>query len=210
MGFLKILKSMSKHKERPPFEVEEKKISVEFGRHQVRVKTLEKDMYLEKCLHDASTFKNLIISRFYLVSEHPWGLHLAPTLKKALDWFIGSETPRDNYQSISWGKKITYICGFCENKKTEPLYVTKVEKVILSGDIPFNWEIEGWRVSEVETEEMGKGKPGKVSGLKTYPIVNWYLKKNDYLCQRCAERLRAIGQEDKLSDYTVFKNHWYR
>jgi hypothetical protein len=153
MGLLKLLTDKLKTTKIPHFELEEQKISVQFGRHQVRVKTLGKDMYLEKCLHDASNFKKLIISRFYLVREHPWGLHLAPTLKKALDWFIGSEIPRDGYLSISWGKDITYICGYCENKKTEPLYVTKVEKVILSGDIPFNWEIEGWRVSEVKKKK---------------------------------------------------------
>jgi len=177
MGFLKLLRAKSKTKGKPPFELEEQKISVEFGRHQVRVKTQGKDMFLERCLQDAPKFKNLIITRFYLVSEHPWGLHFAPTLEKALDWFTGRKVPDDGYLSISWGKNITYICGYCENKKTEPLCVTKVNKVILSGDLPFQWEIEGWRVSEVETEEIGKGRPGKLSGLKTYPIVNWYLKK---------------------------------
>jgi hypothetical protein len=85
--------------------------------------------------------------------------------------------------------------------------VSKVKKVILSGDVPFHWEIEGWRVSEVETEEMGKGKPGKASGLKTMPIVNWYSGKNSYLCQRCAHRLKAIGQEDKMTEYAIFGNH---
>jgi hypothetical protein len=204
MGLLNSVIAKLKNIGKPPFEVEEQKISMEFGKHQVRVKVLGKDVYLEKCLEDERRFKKLKISRFYLVSEHPWGLHFAPTLEKALDWFTGRREPDDGYLSISWGKDITYTCSYCENKKTEPLNVTKVQKAILSGDAPFHWEIEGWRVSEVETEEMGKGKPSKVSSLKTFPIVTWYSKKNDYICQRCADRLKAIGQEDKLSDYSIF------
>lgn len=204
MGLLQLLKDKLKTTNRPPFEVEEQRISVEFGQRQVRVKTQGKDVYLEKCLQEAGKFKNVIINRFYLVKEHPWGLHLAPTLEKALDWFIGTKSPRDGYLSISWGKNIVYLCAFCDNNKTEPLHVTKVQKVILSGDVPFQYEIEGWRVSEVETKEMGKGTPDKLSGLKTIPIIKWYSGKFNYLCQRCADRLKAIGQEDKSSDYSIF------
>jgi len=204
MGFLKLFNAKPKTKGIPPFELVEKKISVELGRHQVRVKNLGKDIYLEDFLQDARKPKNLIVSRFYLVKEHPWGLHFAPTLEKALDWFIGRQIPHDGYLSISWGENLTYICGFCENKKTEPLHVIKVEKVILSGDSPFHWEIEGWRVSEVETEKMGKGSPGKIIGLKTYPIIKWYSGKINYICQPCADQLKAIGREDKLTDYVIF------
>ena len=204
MGFLKLLCGKPKAKRMPPLELVEQKISVEFGRHQVRVKALGKNICLEDCLQDARNPNNLTISRFYLVKEHPWGLHFAPTLEKALDWFKGRKIPDEGYLSISWGKNVTYICGFCENKKTEPLHVTKVEKVILSGDLPFHWEIEGWRVSEVETEKMGKGRPSKIVGLKTYPIIKWYSGKNYYICQPCADRLKAIGQEDKLTDYAIF------
>ena len=203
MGFLQLFKP----KPKTPFELEEKKISVELGRQQVRVKTLGKDIYLEDCLQSAGKSKNLKISRFYLVSEHPWGLHFAPTLGKAIDWFRGRRVPDDGYLSIFWGENFSYKCSKCENKKTEPLHVTKIEKVILSGDLPFHWEIEGWRVSEVETEEMGKGRPSKISGLKTCPIIKWYSGKIDYLCQRCADRLKALGQEDKFVDYAIFKNH---
>lgn len=204
MGFLKLFGAKPKTNGMPPLEVVEQKISVEFGRHQVRVKVLGKDIYLEDCLRNARNPNNLNISRFYLVKEHPWGLHFAPTLEKALDWFKGRKTPNDGYLSISWGKNVTHICGFCEHKKTEPLHVTKVEKVILSGDLPFHWEIEGWRVSEVETEKMKRGCPIKIIGLKTYPRIKWCSEKNYYICQSCADRLKAIGQEDKLTDYIIF------
>jgi hypothetical protein len=204
MGFLKLFNAKPKTKGIPPIELVEKKISVEFGRYQVKVKNLGKDIYLEDFLQNARSPKNLKISRFYLVKEHPWGLHFAPTLKKALDWFIGRKTPHDGYSSISWGKNFKYICGFCEDKKNEPLHVTKVEKVILSGDLPFHWEIEGWRVSEVETEKMGKGRPGKIIGLKTYPIIKWYSGKINSICQSCADQLKLIDREDKLSGYAIF------
>ncbi len=204
MGFLKLFKAKTRPKKRPPFELVEQKISVEFGRHQVRVKNLGKDVSLEEFLQDARKPERLTISRFYLSKEHPWGLHFAPTIEQALDWFTGRKMPRDGYSSISWGKNVTYICGFCEKKKTEPLRVTKVEKVILSGDLPFHWEIEGWRVNEVETEKLGKGRPGKIMGLNTYPIIKWYSGKINYICQPCADRLKAIGREDKLTDYAIF------
>jgi hypothetical protein len=204
MGFLKLFRPKSKTNGMPSLEVVEQMISLEFGRHQVRVKALGKDTYLEDCLRAARNPNNLNISRFYLVKEHPWGLHFAPTLKKALDWFKGSKIPRDGYSSISWGKNVTYICGFCENKKTEALHITKVEKVILSSELPFHCEVEGWRVSEVETEKMGKGRPSKIIGLKTYPTIKWYSEKLYYICQPCADRLKAIGQEDKLAHYVIF------
>jgi hypothetical protein len=203
MGFLKLFRSKPKTQRIPPFELVEQKISVEFGRHQVRVKAGGEDIYLEDCLRNARNPNNPNISRFYLAKEHPWGLHFAPTLEKALDWFRGRKIPHDGYSSISWGKNVTYICGFCEKKKTEPLHVTKVEKVILSGDLPFHWEIEGWRVSEVETEKMGKGRPSKIMGLKTYPIIRWYSEKLYYICQPCAGRLIASGHEDKIINYVI-------
>jgi hypothetical protein len=204
MGFLKLFSAAPKTNGMPPLEVVEQKISLEFGRHQVRVKALGKDIYLEDYLRAARKPNNIDISRFYLVKEHPWGLHFAPTLKKALDWFIGRKMPGDGYLSISWGKNVTYVCCFCENKKNEPLHVTKVEKLILSGDFPFSCEIEGWRVSEVETEKMGKGRPSKIIGLKTYPIIKWYSEKILYICKPCADRLKEIGKENQLIHYTIF------
>jgi hypothetical protein len=202
MGFLHLFKA----KPKTPFALEEKRFPVEFGHQQVRVKSLGKDIFLEDCLHHASKSKDLKITRFYLVNEHPWGLHYAPTLEKALDWFRGKSVPNDGYLSIFWGKNFSYKCSRCESKKTEPLEVTKIEKLILSGNLPFHWEIEGWRVSEVETKEMGRGCPGKISGLKTLPIIKWYSGKIDYLCQRCADRLKILGQEAKYTDYAIFKN----
>ena len=142
MGILQLFKA----KPKTLFALEEKRISVEFGRHQVRVKTLGKDIFLEDCLHNAPNSKNLKITRFYLVDEHPWGLHFAPTFEKALDWFRGKSVPNDGYLSIFWGKNFSYKCSRCERKKTEPLQVTKIEKLILSGDLPFHWEFEGYRV----------------------------------------------------------------
>lgn len=150
--------------------------------------------------------KNLLFSRFYLVEEHPWGLHFAPTLEKALDWFTGRKLPNGGYLSIAWGQNLTYICGFCEYKKTEPLQVTKVEKFILSGDSLFHREIEGWRVSEIETEEMGKGNFSKIIGLnKTYPIIKWHSGKNKIICQRCADRFKEIGREEEVTGYAIFQ-----
>jgi hypothetical protein len=117
MGLLNVLIAKLKTIGKPPFEVEEQKIPVEFGRNQVRVKVKGKDVYLEKCLYDERQFKKLKIKRFYLVSEHPWGLHFAPTLGEALDWFTGRKEPKDGYLSISWGKKLHITAPLVRIKK---------------------------------------------------------------------------------------------
>jgi hypothetical protein len=198
-------KSKAGPKQAPPHEVAEHKIPIVLGRYQVRVKHQGRDIYLEEFLREALKTKNLLFGRFYLMDEHPWGLHFAPTLVQAIDWFRGRNLPRDGYLSISWGRYLTYICGFCEDKLTEPLQVTKVEKVVLFGDFPFPFAIDGWRVSEIDTETMGTGNPHKIIGLhKTYPIIKWHTHKNKYICQRCAHRLQEIDQAEKMAGYAIF------
>jgi hypothetical protein len=188
-----------------PVEVAEHQIPIVSGRYQVRVKHQGRDIYLEEFLREALKTRSLLFGRFYLMDEHPWGLHFAPTLLQAIDWFRGRNLPRDGYLSISWGRYLTYICGFCENKHTEPLQVTKVEKVVLSGDLPFAFAIDGWRVSEIATDTMGAGNPHKIIGLhKTYPIIKWHTQKNKYICQHCAQRLQEIDQAEKIAGYAVF------
>jgi hypothetical protein len=201
----RVVKSKLGPKQAPPLEVVERKIPIVLGRYQVRVKNQGRDIYLEEFLREALKTKNLLFGRFYLMDEHPWGLHFAPTLEQAIDWFRGRKFPHDGYLSISWGQDLTYICGFCEDKNTEPLQVTKIEKVVLIGDFPFPWEIDGWRVSEIETEKMGKGNPSKIIGLhKTYPIIKWHTNKDKYICQRCADRFKEIGREEKMAGYAIF------
>jgi hypothetical protein len=204
MGFLNLFGAKPKTKGMSSVELVERKIPLEFGQHKVRVMACGKNIHMEDCLRDIRNPNNLTISRFYLVEEHPYGLHFAPTLEKAIDWFTGRKMPCDGKSSISWGKNVTHICAFCENKKTEPLQVTKIEKVILEGDLPFHWEIEGWRVSEVETAKMGKGHPSKIVGFKTYPVIKWHSKKNYHICQPCADRLKGSAKEDKLTDFAIF------
>jgi hypothetical protein len=66
--------------------------------------------------------------------------------------------------------------------------------------------IEGWRVSEVETELTGKGTPTKKLDIyKTFAVVKWHQAPNQYLCQNCARRLADMGQESKVADYFVFE-----
>lgn len=206
MSFLILLKSKLSGKKAPHPELLERKIPIVLGRYQVRVKDMGREMYLENFLSVRRKSKNLSFSRFYLVDEHPLGLHFAPTLEKALDWFTGRKLPKDGYLSIAWGKNLTYICGVCEYKKTEPLQVTKVDNIILSGNSPFPWEIEGWRVSEIENEVMGKGNPSKIIEInKMYPVIKWHSGKNKYICQRCADRFKEIGREEEVMGYAIFQ-----
>ena len=181
MRFLILLKSKFSGKKAPHPELVERKMPIVLGRYQVRVKHLGREMYLENFLSASRKPKNLLFSRFYLLEENPFGLHFAPTLEEALDWFTGWDLPNDGHLSIAWGQNLTRICGVCEHKKTEPLQVTKVEKLMLSGNSPFPWEIEGWRVSEIETEEMGKGNHSKIIEInKMYPVIKWHSGKNKW------------------------------
>lgn len=198
-------KAPSGPKQAMPLAVMERTIPIVVGRYQVRVKNKGKDIYLEDFIKEGLKRKNLAFGRFYLMDEQPWGLHFAPTLEQAIDWFRGKNNPRDGYLSIAWGQYLTYMCGFCEDQNTEPLQVTTVEKVGLVGDFPFPWKIDGWRVSEIETEKMGKGNPSKIIGLhKTYPIIKWHTKKDKYICRRCADRFKEIDQEAKMAGYAIF------
>jgi hypothetical protein len=205
MSLFSLLKLKPRTKKVPHPELVERKIPIVLGRHQVRVKNLGREMYLENFLSAGRKPKDLLFSRFYLVDEHPLGLHFAPTLEKALDWFTGRKLPNDGYLSIAWGHNLTYTCSVCECKKTAPMRVTKVEKVILSVNFPLPWEIEGWRVSEIETEEMGKGNPSKIiTNYKTCPIIGWHSEKNKYICQHCADRSKEIRRAEEVTGYAIF------
>jgi hypothetical protein len=205
MSFFNLLKMKLRAKEVPHPELVERKIPIVLGRYQVRVKDLGREMYLEDFLSEGRKPKNKLISRFYLADEQPWGLHFAPTLEKALDWFTGEKRPNDGYLSIAWGQYLTYICSFCKCNKTQSLKVRKVEKVLLSCNSPFHWEIEGYRVSEIETDIMGKGNPSKlIKCNKIYPIVKWHSGKYEFICQRCADRFEEIGREEEIVDYAIF------
>jgi hypothetical protein len=205
MSLVSLLKSKSRAKEVPHPEVVEREIPIVLGRYQVRMKDMGREIYLETFLKSVRKPKDRIFSRFYLLDEHPLGLQFAPTLEKALDWFAGTKYPKDGYLSIAWGHNLTFICGFCDHKKTEPFQVTKVEKVILSGNSPFPWKMEGWRVSEIETQSMGKGNPSKIIDItKIYPVIKWHSGKNRYICHRCADQFKKIGREEEVTGYAIF------
>ena len=205
MSLVRLLKLKSKAKEVPHPIVVEREIPIVLGRYQVRMKDMGREIYLENFLRSLRKPKDYVFSRFYLVDEHPLGLQFAPTLEKALDWFKGTKYPKDGYLSIAWGENLTYTCGFCDHKNTEPFQVTKVEKVILSGHSPFPWKMEGWRVSEVEAESMGKGNPSKIIELtKTYPVIKWHSGRNKYICRRCADQFKEISREEEVTDYAIF------
>src|SRR5512135_1771852 len=147
--------------EEPQFEVVENRLCTELTRYQARVRKHGQEMYAEELFQAATKPKDLQFGRFYLLNENPPKLHFAPTLEQALNWFKGTNLPKDGYYNIFWGEEVTFQCGVCNKEGKQPLNITKVEKCVVSTHTPMYMEIVGWRVAEVACDLMGPGIPSK-------------------------------------------------
>ena len=149
---------------------------------------------------------DLTFSRFFLLNENPPKPHFAPSLKEAVDWFIGRKQPKDGYNTIWWGDRFTYECAICQAKREMPLRITQVERLTVASAIPTPREIVGWRVVEVESELTGKGIPTqRLEEHKLKAIIRWYEAPNQYLCRSCAQKLTAVGRPPDAAQYFIFE-----
>ncbi len=206
MAFFKKLFGGGSAAEEPQFEIVENNISTDLTRYQVRVRKHGQEMYAEELFQAATKPKDLIFGRFYLLNENPPKLHFAPTLEQALNWFKGTNLPKDGYYNIFWGEEVTFQCSVCGKEVKQPLNITKVEKCLVSTHTPMYMEIVGWRVSEVACDLMGPGVPSKILDMfKTKPIIKWFNPINKYICEGCAHRLGSMGREAEVEEYIVFK-----
>jgi len=183
----------------------EKRWSLEEHRFKVRLKKKGEEIYAEDLFRTAAKPRDLKFSRFFLLNENPPGPHFAPSLPEALDWFRGRNLPKDGYEHIWWGDKVTYECAVCGARRETPLRITQVEHLTVATTVPRDREIAGWRVIEVEGELTGKGMPTRrLEHHKLRPVIIWRQAANQYMCGNCARKLAAVGREPKAADYFVF------
>jgi hypothetical protein len=203
MGLFK--KIFGSKEEEPKFEIVENRICTDLTRYQVRVRKHGQEFYAEEIFQAAVKPKDLQFGRFYLLNENPPKLHFAPTQDKAISWFTGRDLPKDGYYNIFWGEEVYFQCNLCQKEGKTDLNITKVERLSVYTNIPVYMEIVGWRVIEVAAVPLGTGEPSKILDMfKTKPIIKWHSGKNKYICEGCAQRLRQMGREAELEEYSIF------
>jgi hypothetical protein len=204
MGILKFLfgSKGKEEEEETTYEVVEQRIPVEECKHEVRIKYPGGEAYVGDFF---LTSKDLAFSRFYLPGEKPPKPHFAPSLEQAISWFRGENLPKDGSGSVFWGRDKKFQCQFCDFLKHFPIRLSRMECLVIYKEIPEYQEIAGWRVGQVESELLGKGIPTKYIELnKTHAIIKWESRKKQFVCQRCAERLKELGRQAELLDYVIF------
>ena len=175
----------SRSKKEPDFEIEKYKIFVDDCKHRVKIISFKGDyFYVEEFLKKS---KNLLFSRFYIISESTIRPHFAPTLGEAITWFTGKSFPKNGYKDISWGLKSNCQCVVCDEIIQVPIHIKTIECLTIYKDIPDYREIVGWRVSEVESELLGRGVPTKIFTIyRDHTIIKWNSPKENFICERCA------------------------
>jgi len=203
-----ILRSWFKPKpppEEPTYKIVEKHLSIDDQRYQVRIKKGGRELYVEDLFQTAKMPGDLTFGRFFLLDEKPPKPHFAPSLKEAVDWFRGKDHPKDGYNTIWWGDRVSYECSVCKACRTMPLQITQVERLVVARMIPQPMQIVGWRVAEVESALTGKGIPTRrLEDNKLKAIIIWHKAPNRYLCRMCAQKQTAAGRPPDPADYFVF------
>jgi len=206
MGILKTLVKSTPPSEGIPYEIVERRLSVDTQRFQVRVKKAGREFYAEELFYQAKKPGDLTFSRFFLLNENPPRPHFAPSLAEAVDWFQGRKQPKDGYGTIWWGDRIVIECSICRAGWQLPLRITAVERLTVATAIPTPREIVGWRVAEVESELTGKGAPSRrLEEHKLKAVVIWDEAPNQYLCSSCARKLADAGRPPDPDDYFIFE-----
>ena len=190
---------------KPQFEVVENRLCTDLTRYQVRVRKHGQEMYVEELFQAATKPKDLQFGRFFLLHENPPNPHFAPSLEEAIDWFKGRRLPKDGFNSIFWGEKVSFQCSICRKESTTPIFITKVEQLSVYTNVPILMEITGWRVIEVASDLMGSGMPSKILYMfKVKPIIKWFNPEPKFICGGCAHGLTERGRQAELEDYVIF------
>jgi hypothetical protein len=206
VGIWDILFKAKTPPQKPTYEIVERRLSLDHQKYQVRIKKGGRELYAEELFQGAATPGDLTFSRFFLLHENPPKPHFAPSLTEAVDWFTGRKYPKDGYNTIWWGDRVTYECALCRVKRLVPLGITQVERLTVASAIPTPREIVGWRVVEVESALTGKGIPTKkLDVYKTVPVIKWREFPNRYLCGPCARKLAEVGRGSEAADAFVFE-----
>jgi hypothetical protein len=191
--------------EEPTYKIVEKHLSIDNRRYQVRIRKGGREFYVEDLFQTAETPGDLTFGRFILLDEKPPKPHFAPSLKEAIDWFRGTDHPRNGYDTIWWGDQVTYECSVCKACRKAPLRISQVERLVVASTIPQPMQIIGWRVAEVESPLTGLGIPTRrLEDNKLKTIFVWHQTPNRYLCRMCARKKTAAGRPPDPDEYFVF------
>jgi len=205
MGIFDSLFKSKPPPEEPTWEIVEKQLSLDHQKHQVRTRKGGRELYAEDFFQTAKMHRDLTFGRFFLLDEKPPKPHFAPSLKEAVDWFRGKDHPKDGYDTIWWGDRVTYECSVCKACRTTPSRITQVERLVVARMMPQPMQIVGWRVAEVESELTGKGIPSRrLEAHKLKAIIIWHEAPNHYLCRICAQKLTDAGRPPDPADFFVF------
>jgi hypothetical protein len=202
MGILDSLFKLMSKKEEITFEVEALRILIDDCKYGVKI--IMRDGTRVSAEDFFKKSKNFLFSRFFISEEELIKPQFAPSLEKAIDWFLGKNLPKEGYSNISWGKKIRSQCTFCYRIFYLPFHIKKIESLVIFRKIPDYKEIVGWRVSEVVSELLGKGTPTKYFTInEEHAVIKWDSPQKKIICKRCSDILEKNGREDELENYII-------
>jgi len=174
----------SKPKKEPDFEIEKYEILIDDCKNRIKIITPNGDQfYVEEFLRNS---KKLLFNRFFIISEELIRPHFAPSLEEAINWFTGKSLLKKGYGDMSWGLTSNRQCVICDEIIKIPIHIKTIECFTIYKDIPDHREIVGWRVSEVESELLGRGVPTKIFTIyKDHTVIKWNSPKEKFICERC-------------------------
>lgn len=119
-------------------------------------------------------------------------LSYQPSFEKALNDWPG------------WRNKQYFACIYCGYSETLPVKVTKVERLVVYGEIPAYKEVVGWKVSGAECKVAKCSLIDYTQGDRT-PIYTWdyAIEGKKVICKECAERMAENRKQLELSKYLI-------
>jgi len=119
-------------------------------------------------------------------------LSYQPSFDKALD-----EWP-------DWRNKQLFKCIYCGYSETLPVTATKVERLVVYGEIPAYKEVVGWKVSEAECK-VAKCSLIDHMQVDRNRIYTWdyAMEGKKVICKECAEQMKENRKLSELSKYLI-------
>jgi hypothetical protein len=103
-----------------------------------------------------------------------------------------------------WRNKQHFKCIYCGHEETLPVKVTKVERLVVYGEIPAYKEVVGWKVSGAECKVAKCFLIDHTQGDRT-PIYTWdyAIEGKKVICKECAERMKGNRKQSELLKYLI-------
>ena len=105
-----------------------------------------------------------------------------------------------------WRNTKYFRCIHCDYSETLPVKVTKLERLVVYGQMPDYKEVVGWKVSGAECK-IAKCSLIDYTQEKQLPIYTWdyAIEGKKVICKECAERVKENKnkKESELSNYLI-------